>query len=63
MQSELSEIYYSTDGYWKGYSAIKKLASVAKVRTVNKPNKIHQADLLFLPHDKVGRRTFRYALT
>ena len=31
MQSELSEIYYSTDGYWKGYSAIKKLASAAKV--------------------------------
>ena len=30
MQSELSEIYYSTDGYWKGYSAIKKLASAAK---------------------------------
>ena len=91
MQSELSEIYYSTDGYWKGYSAIKKLASAAKVSeevaarwlkkqalwkiylpapryvprphwTVDKPNKIHQADLLFLPHDKVGRRTFRYAL-
>ena len=91
MQSELSEIYYSTDGYWKGYSAIKKLASAAKVSEevaarwlkkqalwqiylpaptyvprphwkVDKPNKIHQADLLFLPHDKVGRRTFRYAL-
>ena len=91
MQSELSEIYYSTDGYWKGYSAIKKLASAAKVSeevaarwlkkqalwqiylpaptyvprphwTVDKPNKIHQADLLFLPHDKFGRRTFRYAL-
>ena len=91
MQSELSEIYYSTDGYRKGYSAIKKLASAAKVSeevaarwlkkqalwqiylpaptyeprphwTVDKPNKIHQADLLFSPHDKVGRRTFRYAL-
>lgn len=27
------------------------------------PNQVHQADLLFLPHDKVGRKTFRYALT
>ena len=30
--------------------------------TVDKPNQIHQADLLFLPHDKVGRKTYRYAL-
>ena len=27
------------------------------------PNQVHQADLLFLPHDKVGRRTYKYALT
>jgi transposase InsO family protein len=27
------------------------------------PNAVHQADLLFLPHDCVGRRTYRYALT
>ena len=27
------------------------------------PNEVHQADLLFLPHDKVGRRTYRYALS
>ena len=30
--------------------------------TESEPNKIHQADLLFLPHDKVGRKTFKYAL-
>jgi len=29
---------------------------------VHEPNKIHQADLLFLPHDKVGRKTYKYAL-
>ena len=93
-------IYYSTDGYWKGYSAIPKLAEKAnrakpshevKVSedeakqwlekqaiwqiylpapkyiprphwTVDKPNQIHQADLLFLPHDRVGRKTYKYAL-
>ena len=27
------------------------------------PNEVHQADLLFLPHDCVRRKTFRYALT
>ena len=27
------------------------------------PNEVHQADLLFLPHYRVGRKTFRYALT
>ena len=87
----LKKIYYSTEGYWKGYSAISKLASTAKVSedkardwlerqalwqiylpppkylprphwSVSRPNEIHQADLLFLPHDKVGRKTFRYAL-
>ena len=26
------------------------------------PNEVHQADLLFLPHDRVVRKTFRYAL-
>ena len=26
------------------------------------PNEAHQADLLFLPHDRVGRKTFHYTL-
>ena len=89
--SNLRNIYYSTEGYWKGYSAISRLASAAKVSedeakdwlerqaiwqiylpppktvprphwNVDRPNEIHQADLLFLPHDRVGRKTYRYAL-
>ena len=27
------------------------------------PNEVHQADLLFLPHDHLGLKTFRYTLT
>ena len=27
------------------------------------PNEVDQADLLFLPHDRVGRKTFRYTFT
>ena len=30
---------------------------------VRVPNEVHQADLLFLSHDRVGRRTYKYALT
>ena len=30
--------------------------------TVSKPNQVHQADLLFLPHDTFKNKTFRYAL-
>ena len=90
--SSLANIYYSPRGYWKGLTAIKKLASAAKVTEqqakewlkkqaiwqiclpaprrvlrpkfdVAVPNEVHQADLLFLPHDRVGRKTFRYAVT
>ena len=89
--NKLSKLYYSTNGYWKGYAAISKLADEAKVgedevtkwlekqalwqiylpgpkyipkphRRVNKPNKIHQADFLFLPHDTYRKKTYKYAL-
>ena len=92
MDKKLSKIYYSPKGYWKGTSAIKKLADKAKVSEkevkkwlskqavwqvylpppkhirrpkfdIETPNEVHQADLLFLPHDKVNRKTYKYALT
>ena len=94
MDSKLAKIYYSPQGYWKGVSAIKKLAEAAKVPEnvakqwlykqaiwqiylpaqryvprpkfdVATPNSVHQADLLFLPHDKLprGKKIYKYALT
>ena len=94
MDSKLAKIYYSPQGYWKGVSAIKKLAEAAKVPEdvvkqwlfkqalwqiylpapcyiprpkfdVATPNSVHQADLLFLPHDKLpcGRKIYKCALT
>ena len=30
---------------------------------VEKPNEVHQADLLYLPHDRVAKRMYKYALT
>ena len=94
MDAKLTKIYYSPQGYWKGVSAIKKLADAAKVPEnvvkqwlykqaiwqiylpapryvprpkfdVSTPNSVHQADLLFLPHDKPprGKKIYKYALT
>ena len=91
---KLSKIYYSPKGYWKGVSAIDKLAKEAKVSkkeasaflkkqtvwqiylpfpkyiprakfSVSAPNEVHQADLLFLPHDRPGKgkKLYKYALT
>ena len=94
MDSKLAKIYFSPQGYWKGVSAIKKLAEAAKVPEdvvklwlfkqaiwriylpapryvprpkfdVATPNFVHQADFLFLPHDKLprGKKIYKYALT
>ena len=88
----MEKIYYSPKGFWRGHSAISKLAKEAKVSQkqaleflkkqavwqiylpapkkiirpkfdVSAENEVHQADLLFLPHDIVGRKTYKYALT
>ena len=94
MTDEMSKIYYSPKGYWKGVSTIDKLAKEAdeskeKARewlkkqalwqiylpapkyiprtkfSISIPNDTHQADLLFLPHDRPGkgRKLYKYALT
>ena len=91
---KLSKIYYSPKGYWKGVSAIDRLAKEAGVSkkeaaaflkkqtvwqiylpspkyiprsnfSVSAPNEVHQADLLFLPHDRPGKgkKLYKYALT
>ena len=88
----MEKIYYSPKGFWKGPSAVSKLAKEAKVSQkqaleflkmqaiwqiylpapkkiirpkfdVSAENEVHQADLLFLPHDTIGRKTYKYALT
>ena len=94
MDEKFKQIYYSDYGYWRGRSAIQKLAK--KTGTTNeeaekwllkqplyqiylpapkyiprpnaslslyaKPNDIHQADILYLPHDKFKKKTYKYAL-
>ena len=94
MDKKFKQIYYSDDGYWRGKSAIQKLAKAsdstkeeaekwllrqplhqidlpvpkyiprpnASMSLFAKPNDIHQSDLLSLPHDKVKKKTYKYAL-
>ena len=89
---DLASVYYSPQGYWKGFTAIKKLAAESGVSKdvasnwlknqviwqiylpapkyiprpifdVTIPNEVHQADILFLPHDRIKRKIYKYALT
>ena len=94
MGKKFNQIYYSDDGYWRGKSAIQKLAKAsgstkedaekwllkqplyqiylppskyiprpnASLSLFAEPKDIHQADILYLPHDKFERRTYKYAL-
>ena len=94
MDKKFNQIYYSDDGYWRGRSAIQKLAKAsgstkveaerwllkqplyqiylpapkyiprpnASLSLYAKPNDIHLADILYLPHDKFKRKTYKYAL-
>ena len=94
MDKKFEQIYYSDDGYWRGKSAIQKLAKEsnslkeeaerwlmkqplyqiylpapkyiprpnASMSLFAKPNDIHQADILYLPHDKFKKKTYKYAL-
>ena len=94
MDKKFNQIYYSDDGYWRGKSAIQKLAKAsgstkeeaekwllkqllyqiylpppkyvprpnASMSLYAMPNDIHQADILYLPHDKFKKKTYKYVL-
>ena len=94
MDKKFKQIYYPDNGYWRGKSAIQKLAKAlgstkeeaekwlltqplyqiylpapkyvprpyTSLSLFTKPNDIHQADILYLPHDKFKKKTYKYAL-
>ena len=94
MDKKFNQIYYSDDGYWRGRSAIQKLARTsgstkeeaenwllkqplyqiylpppkyiprpnASMSLFAKPNDIHQAEILYLPHGRYKKRLYKYAL-
>ena len=47
---------------WQIYLPVPRYVPRPKF-DVATPNSVHQADLLFLPHDKLRRKTYKYALT
>ena len=49
-------------GIWQIYLPAPRYVPRPKF-DVATPNSAHQADLLFLPHDKLRRKTYKYALT
>ena len=71
--ARLASIYYSPwkvasaakvteqQAIWQFYLPARRQIPRPKI-DVAVPNEVHQADLLFLPHDRVRQKTFRYAL-
>ena len=47
---------------WQIYSPPPKHIPLPKFDIIH-ANEVHQGDLLLLPHDTVGRKTYKYALT
>ena len=54
MKQPLYQIYLPAPKYIPGHNASMSLFA--------KPNDIHQADILCLPHDKFKKKTYKYAL-
>ena len=61
VSKEKAQAFLRRQKIWKIYLAPP--AHVPRPHwAVDQPNKVHQADLLFLPYDKVGRKVLKYAL-
>ena len=57
--NKLSKLDYSTNGYWKGYAAISKLAETAKVSEDNAKEWLEKAGVManFLTGSKIYSET------
>ena len=62
VDEDVARAWLMKQAIWQIYLPIPRYIPRPKFE-VSTPNDAHQADLLFLPHDKVGRKTFKYALT
>ena len=54
MKQSLYQIYLPTPKYIPRHNASRSLFA--------KPNDIHQADILYLPHDRYEKKVYKYAL-
>lgn len=62
VSEDVSRAWLKKQAIWQIYLPAPRRIPRPKF-DVSVPNEVHQADLLFLPHDKVGRKTYKYALT
>ena len=64
VSEEAAKKWLVKQALWQIYLPAPRYISWPKF-DVSLPNAVHQADLLFLPHDKLphGRKVYKYALT
>jgi hypothetical protein len=62
VSEDVTQAWLKKQAIWQIYLAAPRRIPRPKF-DVPVPNEVHQADLLFLPHDKVGHKTYKYALT
>ena len=64
VSEEVAKRWLAKQALWQIYLPAPRFIPRPKF-DVSLPNAVHQADLLFLPHDKLphGRKVYKYALT
>ena len=64
VSGDVAKLWLMKQAIWQIYLSVPKVIPRLKF-DVSSPNSVHQADLLFLPHDRLprGRKVYKYALT
>ena len=61
---DVAHEWLTKQAIWQIYLPAPARSAISRPKfDISTPNEVHQADLLFLPHDRVGRHTLKYALT
>ena len=61
VSEDVAQDWLKKQAIWQIYLPTPKYIPQPKF-DVSEPNNVHQADLLHLPHNRVGKKTYRYAL-
>ena len=62
VSEQVAKNWLKKQAMWQIYLPAPKYIPRPKFN-ITVPNQTHQADLLFLPHDRIGRKLYKYALT
>ena len=58
VSEDVARAWLKRQAIWQIYLPAPKYIPRPKF-DVSEPNDVHQVDLLYLPHDRVGRKTYR----